>query len=114
MSSKPESLFVELAAQADASRVITPEGVSNIFAYRYDFGNWNGWLNCNFSWGVINRNSCVFVSATEAGQEGVAFLGNAVYTVHNVSPYDGGVHFRVHIDWAGPLRFVVMILVVNP
>src|SRR5882724_11216926 len=36
------SLFVELAAQADSSRVITPEGVSNIFAYRYDFGNWNG------------------------------------------------------------------------
>jgi len=114
VSSLQESRFQEASAQAEDAQVIRVEGVSNQFAIRYDFGNWRGWLNCNFSWGVINRNSVVLISATEAGQEGVAFVGDAVYTVHNVAPYDGGVHFRVHIDWSTPIRFVVMILVVNP
>jgi hypothetical protein len=114
MSSKVPSRFQQVTAQADEGKVVRAEGVGNLFTYRYDYGNYNGWINANFSWNVINRNSTVLIAATEAGQEGVAFVGDAVYTVHNIAPYDGGVHFRVHIDWGSPIRFVVNILVVNP
>lgn len=99
---------------ASEGQEISVQGVANQFAYRYDWGNHRGWVNCTFNWGVVNRNSVVLVSATETFQEGVAGLGNAVYTVHNVAPFDGGVRFRVHIDWANPIRLISMILVVNP
>ena len=74
-------------------------------------------VRCNFHWSDIRHDSVVVVTASE-GQEGVdaddhviaytsnspqRFVGSARFTVDNIAPYDGGVVFRVTIDWPSPL-----------
>jgi len=60
-----------------------------------------------FPKGVINKNSCVLVSICELSQGGYnpdpqinpgdPFKGAAVFTVHNVVPFDDG-HVELTID----------------
>ena len=87
----------------------------NGYSYTHDWGNMNGWWTLNLSWGVVNCNSRVFVSATEfGGGAQCGFIGGAVYTVHNVAPWQGGVSVKLHINWDNPIRVKVSYLVVNP
>jgi hypothetical protein len=41
-------------------------------------------------------------------------LGDADVYVTNVSPYDGGVEFILHVNWSAPLNVVVDICVFDP
>ena len=79
--------------------------------------------NYNFTWDIINHMSSVVITAAE-GQEpsengqvlGTSnsperFIGNAQFSVHNIAPYDGGVTFRIEIDWGSPLNTWVCITV---
>jgi hypothetical protein len=87
---------------------------------RWWVGPGNGKWNFHFDWDRINRNSCVMITASECGPGDTntggqvnndRFLGEAVYTVHNIAPYHGGVDFRVTIDWPEPLNTYIDITV---
>lgn len=82
--------------------------------YIYNYGP-NGTANYNFGWDIIKDTSSVVITAAEgrgfledgqfiiSNQTPMRFMGDAQFTVHNVAPYDGGVAFRLEIDWPGPL-----------
>jgi hypothetical protein len=84
------------------------------YSYRHDWGNWNGQLILPLNWGVINRNSRVFVAIGEGSAGGGKFIGGARYTVYNVAPRDGGVDIWINVEWNYPIRVYVDYLVVNP
>lgn len=79
----------------------------------------------NFSWDIINHDSSVIVTASE-GKEPAEngqvlgttesperFIGDAQFSVHDVAPYDGGVTFRIEIDWPSLLNLWVCITVLD-
>jgi hypothetical protein len=90
--------------------------------YLYNYGLQNTG-NFNFGWDVINHDSSVVIAASEGreiiedGQPVVTtesperFIGDAQFTVHNVAPYDGGVAFRIEIDWPSLLDLWVCVTV---
>jgi len=60
------------------------------------------------------------VTASECGSGGTSeggrvnndrFLGSARFTVNNIAPYDGGVAFRVTVEWDEPLETYVDVTV---
>jgi hypothetical protein len=79
--------------------------------------------NYNFSWDIINNVSSVVITAAEGRepaengqvlgttQSPELFIGDGQFTVHNIAPYDGGVTFRIEIDWGNPLNTWVCITV---
>jgi hypothetical protein len=85
---------------------------------RWFLGHWNGRLNCTFSWGAINHQSVVLVSASE-GRDPVntqapeRFIGAADVTVKNIAPFDGGVGFVLGVDWGSPLPIWADIVVLD-
>ena len=97
---------VEVAAEALSG---------NGFTYRHDWGNRHGQWKLTLNWGAINRNSRVFVSASEFGGGNQSpFVGAARYTVHNVAPFDGGVTVWINIEWGADIRVQLSYLIVNP
>lgn len=84
------------------------------FSYRHDWGNRKGVWDLTLNWGAINRNSRVFVSASEGAPGNSMFIGAANYTVHNVASLDGGVKIRLEIKWNSDIRVTVNYLVINP
>jgi hypothetical protein len=90
--------------------------------YHFNYGL-NNTGNYNFGWDAINHLSSVVITAAEGrelSENGVIlrttnsperFIGNAQFSVHNVAPYDGGVGFRLEIDWPGLLNTWVCITV---
>jgi hypothetical protein len=93
--------------------------------YHFNYGLHNGTQVYNFSWDIINHLSCVVITASEGRepsenghvlgttQSPERFIGDAQFSVHNVAPYDGGVTFRLEIDWGSPLNTWVCIAVFN-
>ena len=83
----------------------------------------NGTGNYNLSWDAINHLSSVVITAAEgrepsengrvlgASDSPERFIGAAQFSVHNVAPYDGGVTFRLEIDWGSPLNTWVCVTV---
>jgi hypothetical protein len=77
----------------------------------------------NFSWDIINHLSSVVITAAEGREPSIEggilealdaperIIGDAQYTVHNIAPYDGGVTFRIEIDWGALLNTWVCITV---
>jgi hypothetical protein len=80
----------------------------------------------NFQWDVITHQSWVVITASEGGEPAengqvlgssaspIRFIGDARFTVHSVSPHDGGVSFFLEIDWPAPLNTWVDITVFDP
>lgn len=73
------------------------------------WGAHNGALTCNLQWDQVVHDSIVFVTASEgdppiSSAAPVLFVGDARFTVNNVAPHDGGVSFRITIEWDGPLN----------
>lgn len=91
----------ELFGTGLSTRVIFPDRI-------------NGRVTANLTWSFVTRNTLVFASATEVGPDGTAFIGNANYTVSNVTPYDGGVSIIVNISWDSPLSLRVDYLAIQP
>ncbi|WP_242903321.1 hypothetical protein [Actinomadura terrae] len=54
--------------------------------------------------GVFTPNSRVTASITELDANGVPFIGAARLTIHNVSPFQGGVRVWANIEWGSNLR----------
>ena len=75
--------------------------------------------NVNFPAGVINRHSHVLVSICELGTiQGepldFPFKGAAVFTLHNVVPFDSGnVEITIDTGWDSPVN-VRMFFSVDP
>lgn len=72
----------------------------------------------------IKSSSVVHISMSEAGgitgggtfpggQPFGSFLGSAAITLQNVVVRDGGVDFRVFIDWGSPLNVVADITIID-
>ena len=76
--------------------------------FRWFLGDFRGDVTCTFNSGAINHQSVVLVTASE-GDRGDStaspkrFVGSAHIRVENIAPFDGGVVFRVIIDWENPL-----------
>ncbi len=89
----------------------------NGYRYRHDWGNLKGQQILPLNWGLITPNSYVFVAIGEGNPPLPAngkFIGEARYTVHNVSPQSGLVKVWVNIEWAKPIRLYVDYFVFNP
>lgn len=84
------------------------------FTYRHDWGDRSGNWRLNLNWDSVTKDSRVFVAIGECAPGGGKFLGDAKYTLHNVTPHDGGVGIWVDINWASPIRLCADYLVVNP
>lgn len=103
--------------------------LANQFAFKYLAGTLNNnvvWCQCT---GGVDDQSIVFVSASEAGQNGIQFIGAAEYTIHNVAPRlvrsttdscinwcpvgTGVIDFWIEIDWDTPLETMFNFLVIN-
>jgi hypothetical protein len=77
----------------------------------------------NFQWDIITHQSSVLVTVSEGlepsengqvlgtSQSPERFIGDAAFTVHSIAPHDGGVTFRLEIDWPGPLNVWVCVTV---
>ncbi len=80
-------------------------------------GNWR--LH-HTPWSHISCKSLVFVSASEyeADEHGRGYLcdftGDARFTVHNVSPFDGGVTVWLEINYDLDLPVRLDFLIINP
>ena len=79
-------------------------------------------VNCTFSWDAIDNQSVVLVSASEgaanvnvasSSREPNRFVGEALITIHNIAPFEGGVRFVVYINWAEPLPIWVDIVLLD-
>ena len=91
--------------------------------YRFCYGP-QSTRTFNFQWDIISHFSFVAITASE-GQEGFEdgvgvvldsgsphrFVGDARFTVDNVSPHDGGVTFHVTIDFPRRLTLWIDIIV---
>jgi hypothetical protein len=78
----------------------------------------NGEVILNLHWDEITCKSIVFVSASEYEADTrngyqCSNLGGAKYTIHNVSPYDGGIKVWLEINWDSPLPVRTDFLVYN-
>lgn len=79
----------------------------------------------NYNVPEIDHRSYVIVTASEGSekeQDGKPvldsqsphrFVGDARITVDNISPHDGGVTFRVTVDWPDPLMLWTDIIIVD-
>ena len=105
-----------LAAAHNAEAVPTeadPNNVQGALASGYCTYRFNGMavlINC--SWSQIHANSRVFLAMSEySGTPQERFIGAAQMTVHNISPYEGGVQAEVDVNWGSPLNIRVDVLV---
>jgi hypothetical protein len=71
------------------------------------WGFHNGATTFHLTWNQIFHNSIVVITASEgkplSSEGAVRFVGDARFTVNNIAPFDGGVDFRVTIEWDDPL-----------
>jgi hypothetical protein len=69
------------------------------------------------NWSGMRPDSKVWVSATEAKVLGDAtaggFMGDAVFTVHNIVPLDGKIQFRLNIAFGQPLPLITDFWVIH-
>lgn len=104
----------DTAQKVAASRgVSTRELLAVGIPYRVHWGKKKGANILRLGWSVIERDSFVFVSISEAADDGGRFIGSASYTLHNVAPMDGRVDIYVNIEWSTPINLVVDYLVIN-
>ena len=98
------------------------EIVPGVFSFRHRFSlPSHGWIKVNLSSNFITCKSIVFASASEypaderipADEYMCNHYGDARYTVHNITTYDGGVLVRLHVDWDSPLGVSIDYLVIN-
>ncbi|MFC5184613.1 hypothetical protein [Actinomadura harenae] len=63
----------------------------------------------NVQAGWFTPSTLVVGSITELNTSGNPMIGRARMTLHNVAPYQGGVIFRVNIEWDSdlPTRIVI-------
>jgi hypothetical protein len=96
--------------------------MEGVYAYRHRFPiARRGWCRLNLAWDDITCKSIVFASASEypADERTIPedylcnHYGDARYTIHNITTYDGGVSVRLHVDWDSPLGISVDYLVIN-
>ena len=82
---------------------------------RLDWGRLQGRVKCTVNWDVIDALSVVHITASEAGSTFIPdlsagggsydrFVGAADISIHNVSPFPGGVEFVVYVAWDTPLH----------
>ncbi|REE98625.1 hypothetical protein [Thermomonospora umbrina] len=64
----------------------------------------NGQRVLNLPSNIFSPSTRVTVSIVEVDGNNVPFIGSARMTVHNVRPYQGGVHTWVNIEWSSALR----------
>ncbi|GGT00465.1 hypothetical protein [Streptomyces violaceus] len=69
------------------------------------------------NWPEMRPDSKVWMSATEANALGDAtaggFMGDAVFTVHNIVPQNGKIQFRLNIAFGQPLPLIVDFWVIH-
>ena len=79
-----------------------------------------GWRNLVLHTDEITCKSMVFASASEypideRSTDGFLcnHFGDATYTIHNITPFDGGVKVRIHVDYDIPLGVSIDYLVID-
>jgi hypothetical protein len=76
----------------------------------------NGMTTFNLTWGQIRHNSVVLIAASE-GEPPISsaapklFVGDSRFTVNNIAPFEGGVSFRVTVEWDEPLNLWTTVTV---
>jgi hypothetical protein len=61
---------------------------------------------------MVTASECGPGDTSEGGRvNNDRFIGSAHYIVKNIAPFDGGVRFRVSIDWDEPLETYVDVTV---
>jgi hypothetical protein len=73
-------------------------------------------VTCDLAWDQITHSSVVIVTASEgappiSSAAPERFVGDARFTVNNVAPRDGGVTFRITIEWDDPLNLWTTVTV---
>jgi hypothetical protein len=76
----------------------------------------NGVTSFNLNWDQIRHDSIVVITASEGDPPITSaapnrFVGDARFTINNVAPHDGGVGFRVTIEWPQPLNLWTTVTV---
>ncbi len=115
-------LFAFRSSDNPARSVRGEMGTDMAQYYLYNYGL-NNTGNYNFSWDIIKDTSSVVITAAEgrgfledgqfiiSNQSPERFIGDAQFTIHNIAPYNGGVAFRLEIDWPSLLDVWVCITV---
>ncbi|QXJ24705.1 hypothetical protein AGRA3207_006082 [Actinomadura graeca] len=70
----------------------------------FAFFNTRGQVILNATSGAFTPSTRVVVSIVEVDANNVPFIGSARMTIHNVRPYQGGVHVWANIEWDSNLR----------
>jgi len=100
----------QLSDSGRSARAIAGDG----FTYRHDWGQHRGLLLLTLNWSGFTGATRVFVAAAEGGGLGGKFVGDALYTVHNVAPGVGSVTIRLNVEWDSPIGVVVDYLIIEP
>jgi hypothetical protein len=85
---------------------------------RIYWGPHHGQVRCRLDDGDISSQSVVLVTASQGdhantGASPARFVGDAPFTVSNIAPFDGGVEFRVIIDWKDPLPLWTDVVIMD-
>jgi hypothetical protein len=78
-------------------------------AHTFGIFTGKGFIRCRINDSRITTASDVTAGIGEMDGNNIPFIGDAVMTVHNVAPFNGGVFVRVNVAWDSPLRFQVMV-----
>lgn len=83
---------------------------------------WRGWVmwspgngtwDLPITWGVINPNSTVVITASEVDGNGNRFVGAAPLSVSSIAPGNGAVVFKINIGWSSAIPMRTDVLVFN-
>lgn len=109
------------AKKSEARQILAPRPVAgkvggSIFSYRHDWGELSGSWSLFLEWDAINARSRVFVSLAAGwagGPDVDRLIGEAQSRLFDVTPTDGGIDVRVHVDADNRIQLYVDYLVVN-
>jgi hypothetical protein len=107
-SEKAAAISAKPASKSGIQPELSPSSWSGYCLYR--FNGTGRIINCTTPF--INANSRVFLNISEYSTTATTrFIGAARMTVHNISPYNGGVRAWVDVEWPWPLNVRVDLLV---